>query len=131
MEFVKHYLFCDYNNGICSPPTEYRIFLKEKLREGLNKRIAPQKIKIKVKSDWDKMFNKEKKKYNNKSLEKSIKKEKEIFGRYEVNKVKEKLRDIYDIITGIKPKKQKRKILKKIHGLHLVYIYKKMIFDEK
>ena len=43
------------------------------------------------------------------------KKEKETFERYsdEVNKEKEKLRDIYDNIKGIKPKKQKRGILKK------------------
>ena len=58
---LKHYLFCDYNNDICSPLTAYRIFWNERLREGINKRIAPQKIKIKVKSDWDKMSAKKRK----------------------------------------------------------------------
>ncbi len=54
-----------------------------------------------------------KEKINNQSLEKPIKKEKENFERYSEEVNKEKLKDIYDIIKGIKQKRPKRGIPKK------------------
>ena len=52
LEVVRHYLFKDYNDVVRSPPTAYRIYLNEKLREGFEKDLDPKKVKAKASKDW-------------------------------------------------------------------------------
>lgn len=52
LEKVRHYLFKDYNDVVHGPPTAYRIFLNEKLREGFDKNLDPKEIKAKASREW-------------------------------------------------------------------------------
>ena len=63
LETVKHYLFKDYNETRKSAPTAYRIFLNEKMREGLDKGEDPKQVKKESKEEWAKMDEKEKQVY--------------------------------------------------------------------
>ena len=48
LEFVRHYLFKDYNDIVSRPPTAYRIFLNVRLREGFEKDKDPKEVKSKA-----------------------------------------------------------------------------------
>jgi hypothetical protein len=63
LEKVRHYLFKDYNDIVHRPPTAYRIFLNEKLREGFEKNLDPKKIKAQASKDWRMMEQEEKQVY--------------------------------------------------------------------
>ena len=155
LTFVRHHLFLDFNDNVLRPGTAYRIFLNEKLLDGFDKHLDPNKVKIDAKMTWAKMKKEEKKRYTelkkkndnifieaekinklnavalfikqriNEEKEKhheppSVKEiskewkqlsiiEKNNYNKYakEINAEKRKLRDIYDISHGIKPKKPK------------------------
>lgn len=70
IEFVRHYLFKDFNDTWNGPPTAYRLFLNQKLREELVQGISPKKIREKASNQWKEMpkdkqqFYKQKKKEN-------------------------------------------------------------------
>ena len=61
LTFVRHHLFLDFNDNVLRPGTAYRIFLNEKLLEGFNKHLNPNKVKIDAKNTWAKMKKEEKK----------------------------------------------------------------------
>ena len=153
LEVVRHYLFKDYNDVVRSPPTAYRIYLNEKLREGFEKDLDPKKVKAKASKDWrmmseeDRNICKERKKDNDDWFEKAKKtrkvtalslfvqstidtakekhkdvptltdiaplwkkmtkseKQKYIDYANEINEEREKLHDIYELVSGVKPKK--------------------------
>lgn len=69
IELVRHYLFKDFNDRVHRPPTAYRIFLNEKLREGFDKGSDPKEIKKEASSQWSKMSEEEKKIYYEKKKE--------------------------------------------------------------
>ena len=52
LDTVRHYLFMDYNDIVHRPPTAYRLYLNEKLREGFEKNEDPKAIKKKASDDW-------------------------------------------------------------------------------
>jgi len=52
LEYVRHYLFKDFNDVVRRPPTAYRIYLNEKLREGFEKDYDPKEVKVKASHDW-------------------------------------------------------------------------------
>lgn len=153
IELVRHYLFKDFNDIIYSAPTAYRIYLNEKLRDGLEQGSDPKEVKKEATTSWARMSEEEKKVYLDKKREndnwfqkaEKIKKvnpialfiqkkieeakqkhkdpptvkdiapawktlpknEKKSYERYaqELNEEKEKLRDIYEIVHGVKPKR--------------------------
>ena len=153
IEFVRHYLFKDFNDIVHSAPTAYRIFLNEKLREGFERGSDPKEVKKEASSQWNKMSDEEKNVYFDKKKEndnwflkankikkispialfiqkkieeakekhieppslkeiapiwkKLTKNDKKSYEKYaqELNDEKEKLKDIYDIVHGIKPKR--------------------------
>ena len=153
LERVRHYLFLDYNDKVSSYPTSYRIFLNEKLRDGLEKNLDPKSVINKAKSIWIDMKYEEKKIYINKKIEnnnwfskaqnlkkinpltlfiqkkvqeskdnnsklpsikaiefewkKLSKKQKETFDLYAQQIIinNEKMQDLYDILSGKRPKK--------------------------
>lgn len=55
LETVKHYLFMDYNDVVRRPPTAYRIFLNQRLREGFDKNLDPKIVKKEASDEWRKM----------------------------------------------------------------------------
>ena len=63
IETVKHYLFMDYNDVVRRPPTAYRIFLNERLRDGFDKNKDPKEVKKKASDDWRKMSIEDKSEY--------------------------------------------------------------------
>ena len=69
LELVRHYLFKDYNDSVRRPPTPYRIFLNEKLREGFDKGIDPKEVKKQATAEWAKMSNEERQVYVDKKKE--------------------------------------------------------------
>ena len=153
VEFVRHYLFKDFNENIRRPPTAYKLYLSEKLREGLVQGKSPKKIKKESSSEWAKMPKEEKHVYLEKKKEndnwfskinninkvtpislfiqrrieeakykmKQIlsvkdvasewkqlsKEEKRTYDKYaqEENEEREKLRDLYELVNGVKPKR--------------------------
>ena len=52
LEIVRHFLFKDFNDVVRRPPTAYRIYLNEKLREGFEKDLNPKEVKAKASRDW-------------------------------------------------------------------------------
>ena len=74
LEKVKHFLFLDYNDIVSRPPTAYRLFLNERLREGIEKGLDPKEIRAKASRDWklmnpeDKQTYEERKKANDESF---------------------------------------------------------------
>ena len=153
LEIVRHYLFKDYNDVVRRPPTAYRIYLNEKLREGFEKDLDPKKVKAKASKDWrmmseeDRNTYKDRKKDNDDWFEKAkttrkvtalsifvqntiktakeknkevptladiaplwkkmSKSEKQKYIDYanDINEEREKLQDIYELVSGVKPKK--------------------------
>ena len=153
LEIVRHYLFKDYNDVVRMPPTAYRIYLNEKLREGFEKDLDPKEVKAKASQDWkmmseeDRNVYKERKIINDNWFEKAKNIRKvtplSMFVQYvmdkaserleevptlteivsiwkkltrsdkakyidyanEINKQREQLRDIYELVNGVKPKK--------------------------
>jgi hypothetical protein len=153
LEKVRHFLFKDYNDIVSRPPTAYRLFLNEKLREGLEKNIDPKDIKTKASREWkmmnpeDKQVYEEKKKDNDdwfekakhtkkvtalsmfvqRTVEMAKEKQKEVpkladlaaawkklnksdkltYFNYakDINEEREKLRNIWELVTGVKPKR--------------------------
>ena len=153
IETVRHYLFLDYNDIVHRPPTAYRIFLNERLREGFNKKEDPKIVKTKASEDWKKMSPEDKSEYLSrkkendtwfekakktkkvtsltifvqraveaaKTQEKEIQKLAELVATLkslknsdkntyidyaeEINKEREHLYDVYELINGIKPTK--------------------------
>ena len=69
LELVRHYLFKDYNDNVHRPPTSYRIFLSEKLREGFEKGYDPKEVKKEASTKWSKMSNEERQVYKDKKKE--------------------------------------------------------------
>lgn len=63
LEKVRHILFKDYNDIVSRPPTAYRLFLNERLREGLEKNLDPKDIRTKASKDWKLMDPKDKEVY--------------------------------------------------------------------
>jgi hypothetical protein len=63
LEVIRHVLFKDYNEVVKRPPTAYRIFLNEKLREGFEKNLDPKEVKKQASEDWRKMDQDERKVY--------------------------------------------------------------------
>ena len=66
LEFVRHYLFKDFNDVVRRPPTAYRIYLNEKLREGFEKDYDPKEVKAKASRDWRMMSEEDRQVYNEK-----------------------------------------------------------------
>jgi hypothetical protein len=60
LEIIKTYIFKSFNGKFTCKPTAYRLFLNEKLIEGLNKNIQPKDIKKEAREIWNKMDIKEK-----------------------------------------------------------------------
>ena len=69
IETVRHYLFMDYNDVVHRPPTAYRLFLNERLREGFEKNADPKDVKKKAAEKWRKMSLEEKSEYIEKKKE--------------------------------------------------------------
>ena len=69
LEIIRHYLFKDYNDVIRSPPTAYKIYLNEKLREGFEKDLDPKKVKAKASRDWRMMSEKDRNVYKERKKE--------------------------------------------------------------
>ena len=69
LEFVRHYLFKDYNDIVRRPPTAYRIFLNERLREGFEKDKDPKEVKSKASKDWRMMSEEDRQAYKDKKKE--------------------------------------------------------------
>lgn len=69
LDTVRHYLFMDYNDIVHRPPTAYRLYLNEKLREGFEKNEDPKAIKKKASDDWRRMSIEEKQEYIDKKKE--------------------------------------------------------------
>ena len=55
LETVRHHLFMDYNDVVRRPPTAYRLFLNERLREGFEKNEDPKQVQKQASEDWRKM----------------------------------------------------------------------------
>ena len=55
LETVRHHLFMDYNDVVRRPPTAYRLFLNERLREGFEKNADPKEVQKQASEDWRKM----------------------------------------------------------------------------
>ena len=66
IELVRHYLFKDFNSNVKNPPTAYRIYLNEKLREGFEQGSDPKEIKKEASTQWSKMTEEEKNVYYDK-----------------------------------------------------------------
>lgn len=66
LELVRHYLFKDYNDVVRRPPTAYRIFLNEKLREGFEKDLDPKEVKEKASKEWRQMSDEKRQVYTDK-----------------------------------------------------------------
>ena len=66
LEKVRHYLFKDYNDIVRRPPTAYRIYLNEKLREGFDKNLDPKEVKSKASREWRMMSNEDRQIYQDK-----------------------------------------------------------------
>ena len=66
LEMVRHYLFKDFNDVVRRPPTAYRIYLNEKLREGFEKDYDPKEVKAKASLDWRMMSEEDRQTYNEK-----------------------------------------------------------------
>ena len=66
LEIVRHFLFKDFNDIVHRPPTAYRIYLNEKLREGFEKDEDPKEVKSKASRDWRMMSDKERQVYMDK-----------------------------------------------------------------
>ena len=64
LEFVRHYLFKDFNDIVRRPPTAYRIYLNEKLREGFEKDLDPKEVKAKASRSWRMMSEEDRQIYN-------------------------------------------------------------------
>lgn len=69
LEKVKHHLFKDYNEVVRRPPTAFRIYLNEKLREGFDKNLDPKEVKAKASKDWRMMPDEQRKIYMDKKKE--------------------------------------------------------------
>ncbi len=69
VENIKHYLFHDYDLKKNGPPTDYQIFLGEKLREGLAQGLEPDIIKKEAAKNWSGMTREEKNVYKEKKKE--------------------------------------------------------------
>ena len=69
LEKVRHYLFKDFNDVVRKPPTAYRIFLNERLREGFEKNLDPKEVKTQASHDWRRMPDEERKEYEEKKKE--------------------------------------------------------------
>ena len=69
IETVRHHLFMDYNDVVHRPPTAYRLFLNERLREGFEKNADPKDVKKKAAEKWRKMSLEEKSEYIEKKKE--------------------------------------------------------------
>ena len=69
IETVRHYLFMDYNDIVRRPPTAYRLFLNERLRNGFDRNEDPKEVKQKASEDWRKMSVEEKSEYLEKKKE--------------------------------------------------------------
>ena len=63
LEKVRHYLFKDFNDVVRRPPTAYRIFLNERLREGFDKNLDPKEVKTQASKDWRMMSNEDRQVY--------------------------------------------------------------------
>ena len=63
LETIRHLLFKDYNDVIKRPPTAYRIYLNEKLREGFEKNLDPKEVKTQASKDWRMMDEKKRQVY--------------------------------------------------------------------
>ena len=55
LETVRHHLFMDYNDVVRRPPTAYRLFLNERLREGFEKNADPKEVQKQASEDRRKM----------------------------------------------------------------------------
>lgn len=69
LEIIRHLLFKDCNGLVGRPPTAYRIYLNEKLREGFEKNLDPKEVKMKASKDWRQMDDDKKKVYMDKKKE--------------------------------------------------------------
>ena len=63
LELIRHHLFKDFNDTVRRPPTAYRIFLNERLREGFEKNLNIKEVKAKASKDWRMMDDDDKKIY--------------------------------------------------------------------
>ena len=66
LDIVRHFLFKDFNDVVRRPPTAYRIYLNEKLREGFEKNKDPKEVKSKASHDWRMMSEDERQVYMDK-----------------------------------------------------------------
>ena len=153
LDIVRHFLFKDFNDVVRRPPTAYRIYLNEKLREGFEKNKDPKEVKSKASRDWRMMSDDERQVYMDKKKDnddwfekakntrkvtalslfvrntiqaakdkkKDIPQLKEIAPLWkklsssekkkykdyadDINKEREQLQDVYELVHGIKPKK--------------------------
>ena len=69
LETVRHHLFMDYNDVVHRPPTAYRLFLNERLREGFEKNEDPKQVQKQASEDWRKMSLDDKAEYIDKKKE--------------------------------------------------------------
>ena len=69
LDTVRHYIFMDYNDVVYRPPTAYRLFLNEKMREGFDKNSDPKVVKKKAADEWKRMTIEEKEEYIEKKKE--------------------------------------------------------------
>ena len=69
LQVVSHYLFKDYNDIVRRPPTAYRIYLNEKLREGFEKDLDPKEVKNKASKEWRQMPDEKRQVYQDKKKE--------------------------------------------------------------
>lgn len=69
LEFVRHYLFKDFNDSFHHAPTAYRIFLNEKLRDGFEQGLDPKDIQKEASYEWSRKSEEEKKIYFDKKKE--------------------------------------------------------------
>ena len=69
LDLVRHHLFMDYNDIVHRPPTAYRLFLNERLREGFEKNADPKVVKKTASDDWRRMSLEEKQEYLDKKKE--------------------------------------------------------------
>ena len=114
----------DYNDIVHRPPTAYRLFLNERLREGFDKNEDPKEVKKKASDDWrrmsleDKAEYMEKKKENDSWFEKAKKTRKvtplTLFVQNTLDLAREKqkpfpkLADIADAWKSVKPTEKKK-----------------------
>ena len=107
LEKVRHFLFKDFNDVVRRPPTAYRIFLNEKLREGFDKNLDPKEVKAKASKEWrmmpdeDRQIYFERKRENDDWFEKAKKTKKvnalSIFVQKTIQSAKDKGKDIPNI----------------------------------